>query len=605
MTTVPTVAIPYVQGQKVPLFTFKNGGNCCGNIELMPDTDPFAHGNTLNQNFDQHWVTSGTGTDGVEPCITGTAQACIPANGLINLLGNDVTICQGANTTLSVSGTFSSYAWSPSTGLSCTNCANPTANPTVTTTYSVTATTASGCPLKDDIIVTVTPAPTNIAVTPVNSTSCTSGNGSITVTATGSGTLEYSLDGTNWQTSNVFNNLTANSYTVLVRTQGASCTAAFANNPVVISSAVAPSITNVSSSNPTDCGVNNGTISITATGVGAPFSYSINNGGSFQASSSFTGLAAGTYQIIVKGTASNCQTTAPDVVLIAPVAPVIVAATPTATSDCTLNDGSITVTASGGQPPLEYSIDGTNWQASNIFNNLAPNNYFVRVRNGNNSCVVTASSPVTVAMPPMPNITNVVSTAPSSCGSNNGSIAVTGIGGQGQLEYSIDGTNWQTGGIFTNLASGTYQIYIRNQDNSCPKPYAGNPVVLNAPAAPAIVNIAKTNPNSCTVNNGSIVISATGAGTLEYSIDGGASYQASNTFNNLGGGSYNVRVRVVGTGNACVTSSNNCVLTQPTQASITTVIPTATSDCGQNDGTITINAVARNTTFEIELPIES
>jgi gliding motility-associated-like protein/uncharacterized repeat protein (TIGR01451 family) len=590
MTTVPTVAIPYVQGQKVPLFTFKNGGNCCGNIELMPSTDPFAHGNTLNQNFDQHWVTSGTGTDGVEPCITGTAQACIPANGLTNLLGNDVTICQGASTNLSVSGTFSSYAWSPSTGLSCTNCANPTANPTVTTTYSVTATTASGCPLKDDIIVTVTPAPTNIAVTPVNSTSCTSGNGSITVTATGSGTLEYSLDGTNWQTSNVFNNLTANSYTVLVRTQGASCTAAFANNPVVISSAVAPSITNVSSSNPTDCGVNNGTISITATGAGAPFLYSINNGSSFQASSSFTSLAAGTYQIIVKGNASNCQTTAPDVVLVAPVAPVIVAATPTITSDCTLNDGSINVTASGGQPPLEYSIDGTNWQASNIFNNLAPNNYFVRVRNGNNSCVVTASSPVTVAMPPMPNITNVISTAPSSCGSNNGSIAVTGAGGQGQLEYSIDGTNWQTGGIFTNLASGTYQIYIRNQDNSCPKPYAGNPVVLNAPAAPAIVNIAKTNPNSCTVNNGSIVISATGAGTLEYSIDGGASYQSSNTFNNLGGGNYNVHVRVVGTGNACVTSSNNCVLTQPTQASITTVVPTATSDCGQNDGTITINA---------------
>lgn len=592
MTTVPTVAIPYVLGQKVPLFTFKNGGTCCGDIELMPSTDPFAHGNSLNLNFDQYWQTSGTGSSGVEPCIIGTAQPCIPANGVTNLLGNDVTICQGASTNLSVTGTYATYSWSPATGLSCTNCANPVANPTVTTTYSVTATTASGCPLTDQIVVSVTPAPSNIGVNVANSTSCVAGNGSIIVNATGSGTLEYSINnGTNWQTSNSFSNLSAGSYTVMVRTQGNNCTTAYANNPVTISSAVAPTITSVVPSNPLDCGVNNGTITINASGTGTPFSYSIDNGTSFQNSNVFNNLAAGTYKVVVKSNSTGCQSTAPsDITLTAPVAATIVSATPTETTDCSVNDGTITVVANGGTPPLEYSINGTTWQQSNIFTNLAAGSYIVRVRNSNNTCVVTANAPVVVNMPPMPSITSLSSTAPTVCGTNNGTIIVSGTGGQGQLEYSIDGTSWQTGGTFTGLASGTYYVYVRNQDNTCPKPYSGNPVVLNAAQAPTIVNVEKTDPTNCGLTNGSIVITATGNGTLEYSINGGTSYQASNTFNNLAGGTYNIRVRVVGTGTSCVTSSNNIVLTQPTQAIILGVTPTATSDCGQNDGTITINA---------------
>jgi gliding motility-associated-like protein/uncharacterized repeat protein (TIGR01451 family) len=592
MTTVPTVAIPYVAGQKVPLFTFKNGGTCCGNIELMPSTDPFANGNTLNLNFDQHWTSSGTGSSGVEPCIIGTSQVCLPANGVTNLLGNDVSICRGASTPLAVTGTYASYSWSPATGLSCTNCPNPTASPTVTTTYTVTATTAANCPLTDQVVVSVTPAPSNISVVALNSTSCVAGNGSITVTATGSGTLEYSINnGNTWQVSNIFTNLVAGAYNIMVRTQGDNCAASFANNPVSINSAIAPTLNSVTPSNPSDCGLNNGTITINASGAGSPFVYSIDNGTTFQNANIFNNLAAGSYKVVVKSNNTGCQTSAPsDVTLTAPIAPNIVSIVPTSTTDCSLNDGTITITANGGTPPLEYSLNGTSWQQSNVFNNVTPGSYIIRVRNSNNTCIVQGATPINVSTPPSPSITNVSSTAPSVCGTNNGTIVVSGTGGQGQLEYSIDGVNWQTGGNFTGLASGTYYIYIRNQDNTCPKPFSGNPVVLNAAQAPTIVNVAKTDPSNCGLTNGSIVITATGSGTLEYSINGGTTYQASNTFNNLAGGTYNIRVRVVGTGTSCVTSSNNIVLTQPTQAIILGVTPSAVSDCGQNDGTITVNA---------------
>ncbi len=47
------------------------------------------------------------------------------------------------------------YSWTPSSGLSCTNCPNPTASPVQTTTYYVTVTTDSGCSVIDAITIDV------------------------------------------------------------------------------------------------------------------------------------------------------------------------------------------------------------------------------------------------------------------------------------------------------------------------------------------------------------------------------------------------------------------------------------------------------------------
>jgi SdrD B-like domain len=52
------------------------------------------------------------------------------------------------------------FAWSPATNLSCTNCAQPMANPTVATTYTVTITLpGSICSVTDEVVVTPVAAP--------------------------------------------------------------------------------------------------------------------------------------------------------------------------------------------------------------------------------------------------------------------------------------------------------------------------------------------------------------------------------------------------------------------------------------------------------------
>jgi len=68
--------------------------------------------------------------------------------------GNDTTIIAGGSAQLSGSGGVT-YSWSPSNGLSCTNCFNPIATPSVSTTYILEVTDANGCTAIDTVRITV------------------------------------------------------------------------------------------------------------------------------------------------------------------------------------------------------------------------------------------------------------------------------------------------------------------------------------------------------------------------------------------------------------------------------------------------------------------
>lgn len=71
------------------------------------------------------------------------------------------------------------------------------------------------------------------------------------------------------------------------------------------------------------------------------------------------------------------------------------------------------------------------------------------------------------------------------------------------------------------------------------------PSVLCTP--PTISSISTTDPTCPSFNNGVMTITSSGS-NLEYSLNNGASYQASNSFNNLTGGTYNIIVRNTSTG---------------------------------------------------------
>src|SRR5690606_7273182 len=72
--------------------------------------------------------------------------------------GPDQEICLGDNVVLNASGA-ATYTWTPASGLSCTNCPNPSASPTATTLYTVVGRSQAGCMDTAAVTVTVNPLP--------------------------------------------------------------------------------------------------------------------------------------------------------------------------------------------------------------------------------------------------------------------------------------------------------------------------------------------------------------------------------------------------------------------------------------------------------------
>ena len=78
----------------------------------------------------------------------------------------DTTICNGASFVPNISGNATSYTWSPITGVSNPNIANPTLSPTTTTTYTVTG-TLGGCTSTRTFTVSISQSVTVDAGAPV------------------------------------------------------------------------------------------------------------------------------------------------------------------------------------------------------------------------------------------------------------------------------------------------------------------------------------------------------------------------------------------------------------------------------------------------------
>ncbi len=144
------------------------------------------------------------------------------------------------------------------------------------------------------------------SITANNPTDCELADGELLIVAEPSAIIyEYSIDnGQNFQADNNFTDLAAGIYDIVVRPLGGAITCS-ATDTVTLTGPETPSITEVVSTDLTDCTLEDGQIEITASGTN--LEYSINNGDTFQIANTFTGLAAGSYDIVVReADATSC-----------------------------------------------------------------------------------------------------------------------------------------------------------------------------------------------------------------------------------------------------------------------------------------------------------
>ncbi len=93
-----------------------------------------------------------TGSSGI---CSNTDSVTVVVNPLPSIsLTNDLSITQGSSIMLSATS-GGTYSWSPTTALSCSNCASPTATPFASTTYCVNVTDSNGCASSECVNITV------------------------------------------------------------------------------------------------------------------------------------------------------------------------------------------------------------------------------------------------------------------------------------------------------------------------------------------------------------------------------------------------------------------------------------------------------------------
>ncbi|MBC7946407.1 MAG: gliding motility-associated C-terminal domain-containing protein [Chitinophagaceae bacterium] len=414
------------------------------------------------------------------------------------------------------------------------------------------------------------------------SPSCTGAtDGSITVTPTsGSGPYTYSLNGGAYQSSNVFSGLTSGTYSILIKEAGL-CTSA----PIAVTIAAGVALTGTATFTPTSCpGVNNGTITATPSGSNpGPFTYAL-DGGTPQAGSTFTGVNAGSHNIVIR-TASGCvSANIPVTVTAGAGLTANISSTPTT---CTgITNGSISVTPTSGTAPYVFVLNGTTTLTGATAN-------FTAVGAGPHTVTVTdaigcsTTTPLSTTVAAGAGFTATYTSVNSSCtGANNGSITVTtGTGGAGPYSFVL-GSTTQTGAsssTFNNVTAGTYSILITDA-NGCQ--FNLQNVIVN-PNTGFTATYTATNSSCTGATNGSLTVTPGAGGAEPYTFVLGSTTQTgatSTTFNNIASGTYSV---LITDASGCQFTLTNAVV-NPNTGFTATYTSTNTSCVGAANGSLTV-----------------
>ncbi len=491
-------------------------------------------------NYTYSWSPGGQTTAGVSGLTTGSYNVTVrDANGCttvqtvnitqpVSVLTSTISGTQsnvgctgaatGSATVTGIGGTPNyTYSWSPG--------GQTTAGVSGLTTgsYNVTVRDANGCTTVQTVNITQ-PASAVSAVASATNATCGASNGTVTVTASGgTGGLTY-LWAPSGQTTVTAVGLSAGSYNITV-TDANGCTAKALTS---VNNLGGPTVGISSQTNVLCNGSGTGSATVTATGGTGTLTYLWNPGA--QTTASVTGLTAGTYIVTVKD-ANNCAQG--QTITITQPASVLTSTISGTQSNvgCTgAATGSATVTGIGGTPSYTYSWSPGGQTTAGV-SGLTTGSYNVTVRDAN-GCTKVQTVNITQ---PASIVSGITSSTNAACGSSNGTVSVTALGGTPGYNY-----NWSVGGTTTTvsgLTAGSYTVTV-SDTNSCTVKLT---VVVNGSPGPSLTVLSTKNISCNGLINGTATLTVT-SGTAPYTYIWTPNISTNNTVNGLSAGTYTVVV---------------------------------------------------------------
>ncbi|RMA56688.1 Ig-like domain-containing protein, partial [Ulvibacter antarcticus] len=251
--------------------------------------------------------------------------------------------------------------------------------------------------------------------------------------------------------------------------------------------------------------------------------------------------------------------------------------------------GSITVAATGGLAPLQYSLNGGTPQASPEFTGLTAGSYTVTVTDALGN---TASITVTLNEPEAISIIITKVNATQSQGCLNGQATATPSGGTPPFTYLWSASaGSQTTQTATNLPAGTHTVVVTDA-NDC---ILEQGVVIDCiNNCDAVVTVDSTTNVLCAGElTGSATVSASSVAnpgaTFTFTWNTGDIFAGvtTSTLNNIGAGVYTVSVTIDGT--VCLPVEQSVTITEPSNALNVTATSTDENGPTTGDGTATAN----------------
>jgi gliding motility-associated-like protein len=481
-------------------------------------------------------------------------------------------VCAGTSVTLT-SSLATSYQWY-NEGVAIVGANSQTYTTNLSGTFTVVVTNAAGCSSLPSApeVVTVNPIPTasiaqgsSLAFTDCSQTS-------LTLTATtdaATPTYQWYKGGVaiSGATSSTYTVTEAGSYKVMITANGCSNT-----SPATTISGIP-----TASASGSTAVCQGGTVTLSTGTSGTSYQWQRNAGSGFEdingaTASSYDATATGSYLVVVDGS-SSC----PIDVTVNTLPSATLSALPS-TSVCAGTQVTINADATGAAT-ISYQ-----WLQSGIpigtatgssYTTSTSGTFEVKVTDGNGCQATSAQIVITVnELPAAP----AVSVTQPTCTVSTGTITISAPTGTG-ITYSIDGINYQSGTVFSNLPAGAYSVTAKSAEGCIS---SATLVTINTqptpPAAPAsITGETILKPGTTQVYTAAVVPGATSyTWTLPNGWTGSSVTNTILVTMNSVAGTISVTANV----NGCISPAATLIVTNPKIA----LIKTASSATGNTVG---------------------